>query len=67
MSERSLSDLDVYQRLAGAAELFEQWSAEAGTLVGEAALKTAAQTVRGMATAVYEHSLSHDVKTPDAA
>lgn len=62
MSERTLSDLDVYQRLAGAAELLEQWSGEAATLIGETALKTAAQTVRGMATAVYEHSLAHSDK-----
>ena len=32
----------------------------AATLIGETALKTAAQTVRGMASAVYEHSLADD-------
>jgi hypothetical protein len=66
MSERTLSDLDVYQRLSGAAELLDQWSGEAASLVGETALKTAAQTIRGMASAVYEHSLA-DADRSDAA
>jgi hypothetical protein len=58
MSERNLSDLEVYQQLTGAAENLEQLAMMAATLIGETALKTAAQTVRGMANAVYEHSLS---------
>jgi hypothetical protein len=55
-----LSDLDVYQQLVRAADELEQLSAQSNTLVGETALKTAAASVRGMATAVYEHSLSDD-------
>jgi hypothetical protein len=54
----TLSDLDVYQRLAAVAEELEALASQSGTLVGQTAAKTAAMTVRGMATAVYEHSLS---------
>jgi hypothetical protein len=58
MSERSLSDLQVYQQLAGTADALEELSGMAASLIGQTALKTAAQTVRGMANAVYEHSLA---------
>ena len=55
---QALSDLDVYQHLVRTADDLEQMAARTPSLIGETALKTAAQTVRGMATAVYEHSLS---------
>lgn len=58
MGERTISDLDVYQKLTATADALEAVAAHAASLVGETALKTAAQTVRGMANAVYEHSLS---------
>ena len=60
MSERTISDLDVYQKLTATADALEAVAAYAASLVGETALKTAAQTVRGMASAVYEHSLTSD-------
>jgi hypothetical protein len=53
----SLSDLDVYRRLCEAAEGLESLAAEAGSLIGETAAKTAALSVRGMAQAVYEHAI----------
>lgn len=58
MTERNLSDLEVYQHLTRTAEELETLAARSATLIGDTALKTAAQTVRGMATAVYEHSLA---------
>jgi hypothetical protein len=57
---RALSDLDVYQHLVRAADELDQLSAESTSLIGETALKTAAMSVRGMANAVYEHSLGDD-------
>lgn len=58
MTERNLTDLEVYQHLTRTAEELESLAARGASLIGETALRTAAQTVRGMATAVYEHSLS---------
>lgn len=58
MGERSLSDLEVYQQLSGTADALDELAVMAASLIGETALKTAAQTVRGMAKAVYEHSLA---------
>lgn len=60
---RTLSDLDVYQHLIRAADELDQLSSQSTSLIGETALKTAAMSVRGMATAVYEHSLSDDAGT----
>lgn len=60
MAERTISDLQVYQQLIATADALEGLAAVAASLVGETALKTAAQTVRGMASAVYEHSLADD-------
>jgi hypothetical protein len=57
---RALSDLDVYQHLVRAADELDQLAAESTSLIGETALKTAAMSVRGMANAVYEHSLVED-------
>lgn len=59
MSER-LSDLQVYQHLTRSADELDQLAAQAASLIGQTALQTAAKTVRGMATAVYEHSLAQD-------
>jgi hypothetical protein len=53
-----LSDLEVYRRLTAAADELDALAGESASLVGETALKTAAMSVRGMATAVYEHSLA---------
>lgn len=58
MSERTLSDLDVYQQLTRIAAELDALQAAAISLIGQTALNTASKTVRGMAQAVYEHSLS---------
>jgi hypothetical protein len=57
---RTLTDLEVYQRLTGMVEELDQLASESVSLIGETALKTASATLRGMASAVYEHSLSQD-------
>jgi hypothetical protein len=56
MSE--VSDIAVYQKLSEIADELDQLAAEGASLVGEAALLTAARTVRGMANAVYQHIMS---------
>ena len=58
MSTPTVSDIQVYQKLTATADELEQLAAEGAGLVGEAALLTAATTVRGMANAVYEHIMS---------
>lgn len=58
MIEGSITDLQVYKQLSATADALENLAAYAASLVGETALKTAAQSVRGMANAVYEHSLA---------
>jgi hypothetical protein len=58
MRADGIPDREVYQRLSATADALEAAAAHAATLIGETAFKTAAQTVRGMATAVYEHSLA---------
>jgi hypothetical protein len=60
MGERNISDLEVYHQLSSTAEALDGLAVMAVSLVGETALKTAAQTIRGMANAVYEHSLADD-------
>jgi hypothetical protein len=55
-----VSDIAVYQKLTELADELEGMAAEGATLVGEAALGTAARTVRGMATAVYQHIMSDE-------
>jgi hypothetical protein len=52
-----LSDLDVYRELMATASALDGLAARAVSLVGEAALQTVANTVRGAAQAVYEHSV----------
>jgi len=56
----ALSDLDIYRELTLAADALDRLAAQAATFVGEAAAQTAASSVRGMAKAVYEHSLQED-------
>ena len=53
-----VSDLEVHQKLAAIADELEAMAARGATLVGNAALTTAARTVRGMATAIYQHIMS---------
>lgn len=61
MSTPSVSDIQVYQKLTAMADELEQLADQGATLVGDAALTTASRTVRGMATAVYQHIMGeHD-------
>ena len=53
-----VSDIAVYQKLTEVADELDQMAAEGATLVGEAALLTAAKTVRGMASAVYKRIMA---------
>lgn len=53
-----VSDIAVYQKLSEIADELDRMAAEGATLVGEAALNTAARTVRGMASAVYQRIMS---------
>jgi len=53
-----VSDIAVYQKLTELADELDDIAARGATLVGEAALLTAARTVRGMASAVYKHIMS---------
>lgn len=55
-----MTDRDVYLKLAAVAEELMALSEAAETLVGEAALRTAASTIAGTAKAVYEHALGGD-------
>jgi hypothetical protein len=50
-----VSDIAVYQKLTAIADELDQLAGEGASLVGEAALLTAARTVRGIAAAVYKH------------
>ena len=61
-----ISDITVYQKLTEVADELDQLAAEGATLVGEAALGTAAKTVRGMASAVYKHIMSDRGETLDS-
>ena len=60
-SERTITDLQVYQQLSATADALDQVALYAASLVGETALKTAAHSVRGMAKAIYEASLAEDM------
>ena len=55
-----MNDRDVYLKLAAVAEELMRLSEDAESLVGEAALRTAAGTLAGTAKAVYEHALGGD-------
>jgi hypothetical protein len=52
-----VSDLEVYQRLVAAADEFDRLFAQGVSVVSGAALNTACRSLRGMAQALYEHSL----------
>jgi hypothetical protein len=60
------SDIAVYQKLSELADELDQMASEGASLIGEAALTTAARTVRGMATAVYQHIMSASGETLDS-
>jgi len=53
-----VTDIAVYQKLSEIADELDQMAAEGPSLVGDAALGTAARTVRGMASAVYQHIMA---------
>ena len=53
-----VSDLEIYQRLSTVADEFDRLAAQGVSLIGGAALTTARQSLRGMAAAIYEHSLA---------
>ena len=53
-----VSDIAVYQKLTELADELDDMAAQGATLVGEAALGTAARNVRGMALAVYQHIMA---------
>jgi hypothetical protein len=52
------SDLEIYQRFTVIADEFDQLAARGVSLISGTALSTACRTLRGMAAAIYEHSLS---------
>jgi hypothetical protein len=58
MSEPQISDIEVYQKLSAVAAELQLMAAQGTSLVGEAALTTAAMTVQGMAAAVYEQIMA---------
>ena len=55
-----VTDLEIYQRLTAVADEFDRLAAEGVSLVGGAALGTACRSLRGMAAALYEHSLASE-------
>jgi ubiquinone biosynthesis protein UbiJ len=58
MSKPPVSDIQVYQKLSAVADELDQLASEGASLIGDAALNTAARTVRGMANAVYQQIMS---------
>jgi hypothetical protein len=56
----TMTDRDVYLKLAAVAEELQALSDSAESLVGEAALRTAAATLAGTAKAIYDHVLGGD-------
>lgn len=56
----SASDLDIYRRLSAMAEELEGLAGEGVSLISQTALGTAAMSLRGVASAIYEHSLSEE-------
>jgi hypothetical protein len=58
MNSPPVSDIAIYQKLSAVADELDSMAAEGASLIGDAALTTAALTVRGMATAVYEHIMA---------
>jgi hypothetical protein len=61
-----VSDIAVYQKLTAIADELDRMAAQGATLVGDAALTTAARTVRGMAGAVYGHIMNSTDETQDS-
>ena len=55
-----MTDRDVYVKLAAVAEELRRLADDADSPVGEAALRTAARSLDGMAKAIYEHALGGD-------
>lgn len=53
-----VSDLELYQRFTAIAEEFDLLTRRGASLIGGTALTTACRTLRGMAEAIYEHSLA---------
>jgi len=54
----AVTDIEVYQKLCIVADDLDAMAAQGASLIGEAALQTAARTVRGMANAVYERIMA---------
>ena len=52
------TDITVYQKLTEVADELDQMAAEGASVVGTVALETAARTVRGMASAVYQRIMA---------
>ncbi|HEY2753764.1 hypothetical protein [Phenylobacterium sp.] len=61
-----VSDIAIYQKLTAIADELDQLAGEGASLVGEAALLTAARTVRGMAGAVYKHIMNDTDESLDS-
>lgn len=53
-----VSDLEIYQRITAVADEFDVLAKRGASLIGGTALSTACRTLRGMAQAIYEHSLA---------
>jgi len=60
------SDIAVYQKLTEIADELEEMAARGASLVGDAALVTAARNARGMATAVYKHIMAESEQRLDS-
>jgi hypothetical protein len=58
MTERPMTDKDVYLKLAQVADELAKLAEQAESYVGNAALHTAASTLAGTAKAVYDHIMS---------
>ncbi len=61
-----ITDIAVYQKLTEIADELDEMAAQGASLVGGAALDTAARNARGMATAVYKHIMSDDDRRLDS-
>lgn len=61
-----VSDIAVYQKLSEIADDLDAMAGQGASLVGEAALLTAARTVRGMASAVYGQIMSTEDESLDS-
>lgn len=58
MTDRPMSDRDVYLKLAAVAKELAELAEGAESYVGNAALVSAAQTLNGTARVIYEHCLN---------